>query len=192
MRLLLVATFLLLLGGCAGNIPLEIREDVPGGSPGINAVRSQVVQYEGSKVRWGGTIAEVENKAAETWLEVVGRELGSYGRPRPSDLSQGRFLARIEGFADPAIYRKGREVTVYGTVESRIVRTIDEYPYAYPLVRVQSHYLWRDHDYYRRHYAYHYPYGYYHYPFHYGFHYRHFFGHHPGYHFGFHHHFHHW
>lgn len=169
------------LGGCASNIPVEIRQDVTSSNPGINAVRTDFSHYEGQTVRWGGTITSVENKVSDTWVEVVGRELGSYGRPKRTDQSLGRFLVRIEGFLDPAIYKPDRKLTVYGTVESRMVRQIDDHPYTYPLIKAQTYYLWDDYD---RYYAYDYPYGYYPYHYYYGLNYGHYHGGHLGYHFG--------
>lgn len=186
-------SFILLLVGCASNIPLEIRDDLTGGGITTNAVRADSNRYTGARVRWGGIIASVENKAEETWIEVVGKRLGAFGQPVLSrDQSTGRFLVRIDGFLDPDIYRKNRPITVFGTVEGLIVRAIDEYPYTYPLIRAQSYYLWQDYDYYPRYAHYPYPYGYYPYPYFYpyditfGYH----FGPYSRYHFGLHHHFH--
>ena len=42
---------------------------------------------------WGGTIASVENRKDETWLEIVARELGSSGRPRETDRSREHHCA---------------------------------------------------------------------------------------------------
>ena len=188
---------LLFLAACASNVPVEIQQDVTNSNASIDAVRSDFSRYEGQKVRWGGTITSVENKVSDTWVEVVGRELGSYGRPKREDQSLGRFLVRIEGFLDPAIYKPDRELTIYGMVESRVVRQIDEHPYTYPLIKAQTYYLWDEYDRYYDRYAYDYPYSYYpygYYPWHYnyGLQYGHHFGHHNpffGYHFGLFHHF---
>lgn len=131
----------LLVSGCASNIPQEIQ-DPPIADPTVNQVRDNIDEYTGSTVRWGGIIASVENRENETWIEVVAQDLGSYGQPQEEDSSYGRFLVRIEKFIDPQIYAKGRELTVAGVVESRIVRPIGEHPYTYPLIRATSHYLW--------------------------------------------------
>ena len=168
------------LSACASNVPVEIQQDVTGGAS-VNAVLTDFSRYEGQKVRWGGTIVGVENKVSDTWVEIVGRELGSYGRPKRGDQSLGRFLVRVEGFLEPAIYRPDRELTIYGTVESRLVRQINEHPYTYPLIKAQTHYLWDEYDRYNDRYAY-YPYGYY--PFYYGLNYGYFPGHNFGYQFG--------
>jgi outer membrane lipoprotein len=182
--------FLLVLCACASNVPLEIREDISGEHITLDAVRSNVDRYNGHKVRWGGTISSVQNKATDTWIEVVGRYLGSYGRPQVTDQSEGRFLVRIDGFLDAAIYRVNRPITVYGLLEGSVSGNIGEYSYTYPLVRAYSHYLWNDYEpparyapYYDYPYGF-YPYPYYFYPYRFDFGYR--YGHFPRYYFGLH------
>lgn len=174
-RLSLISV-LVLISACASNIPIEIREDISEDKVGINTVRSNIDRYAGTRVRWGGSIASVQNKKNETWIELVGRPLGSFGEPQNRDNTQGRFIVRISGFLDPVIYKEGRRMTVYGIVEGRVEGFIDEHPYVYPLVSAGTHYLWDDYAsrqrYYYPHY-YGYPYyspfsyhfGYYHWPY---------------------------
>lgn len=141
-RILLLLGMLGLLGGCASNIPKPIRV-APANNPTVAGVVANVNAFKGTAVRWGGTIASVENKAHETWVVIVARPLDSDGQPIENDRSLGRFIARVSGFLDPDIYTKDREVTVSGTVERSVVRMIGKHPYAYPLVKVQTLYLWR-------------------------------------------------
>ena len=186
--------FMLALCACASNIPLEIREDISGEHITLGVVRADMDRFTGHKVRWGGTISSVQNKATDTWIEVVGRRLGSYGRPQVTDQSDGRFLVRIDGFLDSAIYRVNRPITVFGVLEGSVPGNIGEYSYTYPLVSAHSHYLWDDYDVedrYDRYYGYpyrYYPYPYYFYPYRFGFGYH--YGHFPHYYFGIGHHFH--
>lgn len=130
-----------LLAGCASSVPPTIRT-APPGSPELAQARADVERFIGAQVRWGGTIAAVENRSSETWIQVVGRELGSNGRPRESDRSAGRFIARSQGFLDPEIYAKGRLLTVFGTVTGQMTRNIGDYSYQLPVVRVESLHLW--------------------------------------------------
>lgn len=141
-------TALLALTGCTSHVPLEIREPPPE-DLNILQIRDDFDQHKGSRVRWGGSIASVENKNEETWLEIVASPLDGQGRPRYDDRSMGRFIARVPGFLDPQVYAGGRSVTVYGEVESRIVRPIGEYPYTYPLVRSLNYQFWQERDDYR-------------------------------------------
>ena len=195
-KLLILLLVALTLSACASNIPLEIQQDFNNGVT-IIAVRSDIERYKDQHVRWGGTIIRVENKESDSWIEIVAKDLNSYGQPRTTDHSLGRFIVRIDGFIDPAIYKTDREITIYGVVESRVVRQIDDHPYTYPLIKAVKHYLWREYNYdhYARshYYPYYYPYPYpypypyrYHYPFHYRFHFGHHFGHYHRYHFGYH------
>ena len=160
-RLSGIVLHVLLLSACASQIPEQIR-NVPADAPSVVTARADIESAVGARVRWGGTITEVENRELQTWIEIVARNLRDDARPRESDQSQGRFLARLEGFLDPAIYSKGREITVVGDIEGAQTRTIDEYDYRYPVIDVESHHLWEPlPDYRDMHYPY--PYS----PFHY-------------------------
>jgi outer membrane lipoprotein len=139
-RLAVVMLSAALMTACA-QIPEQIR-DVPPGAPTVSEVRANAGRFNGARVRWGGTIAGVNNREEQTTIEVVARALLENARPSDSDRSQGRFLARFQGFLDPAIYSKGREITVVGTIAGQQMQAIDEYEYRYPVVEADSHYLW--------------------------------------------------
>ncbi|MCC6208925.1 MAG: Slp family lipoprotein [Gammaproteobacteria bacterium] len=130
-----------LLAGCASNIPKAIKEE-PAGNPMVAEVRSDTARFVGTHVRWGGTIAVVDNQANETQVEIVARELDRSGQPRMTDRSAGRFIAIIDGFLDPALYAEGREITVSGVIEDEVTRKIGEYDYNFPLVRANDYLLW--------------------------------------------------
>jgi len=132
---------LVLLAGCASALPEQIRR-APAGNPELGVVRTAPERYIDSPVRWGGTIARVDNLKGESRIEIVARELLSYGEPRSSDRSAGRFLAYVAGFIDPAIYASGRAVTVSGTLRGSETRLLDQMEYLYPVVRVTSYHLW--------------------------------------------------
>lgn len=174
--ILIVTLFVAIASGCASKIPKEIREPPPA-NPMIAEVRGNVQQFIGSRVRWGGTIAGVENHAADTWIEVVGRDLQKNGRPIDDDRSPGRFIAVIKGFLDPVVHAKGRDITVAGEVENEITRKIGDYDYRFPLVVVSDYVLWQPlpqyspYDYYHPYwyydpwYPYYYPYPWWHSPY---------------------------
>lgn len=171
-----IAPLLLLLTACASNIPYEIQRDITDRLITINAARAQTERYEGQNVRWGGTIVKVENRENESWIEIVGKPLGSYGRPDESDRSLGRFLVRINGFVDPAIYRENRDLTVFGTISGKATGRIDQHPYTYPVVTAKTYYLWTEYyardrrPYWYYHHPYYYPYYYPYYRYHFGLH----------------------
>jgi outer membrane lipoprotein len=68
--------------------------------------------------------------------------LDAVARPRDTDQSGGRFLACASGFYDPAVYEKGREITVVGLVEAPETRRIGEYEYQCARVKAEHVYLW--------------------------------------------------
>jgi len=132
---------LALLGGCASQAPRAISE-----APAKNISLTQALQdpqgLRGATVRWGGAIASVQNRRDETWIEIVERPLWRDGQPRDTDRSEGRFLAHVAGFLDPAVYAKNRLITVAGTLDETETRTIGEFPYRYAVVRVSDAHLW--------------------------------------------------
>lgn len=137
---LCASLFGLLLTGCASNVPKGIREAPPG--PSVAEARTRATELIGTRVRWGGDIAKVENHPTETWMEVVERNLDANGRPREEDRSGGRFIARIPGFLDPAVYAPGRQITVAGVLTEPLARKIGEFAYTFPTVKAEEYYLW--------------------------------------------------
>ncbi|WP_303906046.1 Slp family lipoprotein [Thiohalomonas denitrificans] len=139
-RLLLLAA-VLTLGACATQVPERIQT-APAGNPPVAEVRSNPERFEGSRVRWGGTIANVQNRADETLIQIVARDLTDAGKPKEEDRSSGRFIARIDGFVDPAVYTQGRRLTVTGEIVGSRVEPVGEYEYRFPVVEVEASYLW--------------------------------------------------
>ncbi len=140
-RLLPLLAFMALLAGCATSPPTVLR-DAPENSPSLNQLRTQPDSYAEVRLSWGGTIARVENLPQTTRIEVVARKLYSTGEPIESDHSEGRFIAQFDQFLDPAIYSAGRAVTVIGRFTRMEHRQLDQMQYRYPLISVESHYLW--------------------------------------------------
>lgn len=129
------------LVGCATPGPTFLRETMPD-NPTLSQVNAATANYTGQSVRWGGTIFKVENRAQETWIEIVERPLDAQGRPRNSDQSDGRFIVRIVRFLEPTIYTQGRVITVLGIVDGVNSGKIGDYDYAYPVVKTDAVHLW--------------------------------------------------
>ena len=129
------------IAGCATGVPEPIRS-APESAPSLAQVRDAPDEHEQARVRWGGEIVEVRNEADGTWLEVVERPLRRPGEPRDADASEGRFLARVDGFLEPATYAPGRRITVAGGIDGEVSGTIGDYRYDYPVVAVEAHHLW--------------------------------------------------
>lgn len=139
-----------LLAGCSST-PTALR-DAPRESPLLSQVRAQPEAYVERRLRWGGTIATIENLPQTTRIEVVARRLTRNGEPIQEDRSEGRFLAQFDHFLDPGIYTTGRAITLVGRFVRMEKRQLDQMLYNYPLLRVESYHLWPEPEPYHDHY----------------------------------------
>ena len=140
----LTGIFILITGiasGCSSHIPREISTELPV-DLSITQVRSDIDSSTGKQVRWGGIILNIENHQDTTWLTIMSKPLWDSGRPDDSDTSQGRYIAVISNFLDPEVYRANRKITVIGNILKSETRKVGEFPYQYPVVQVEHHYLW--------------------------------------------------
>lgn len=141
MKFYMLFLVLWLISGCASKVPKLIsQEPVP--DIRITDVMPRTEAFNGRNVRWGGSILTVTNRPGDTEIEILARRLNRSGRPVEGDETQGRFLARVSGFLDPAVYAQGRLLTVYGTVAGSLSKPIGEKPYTYVKVEAQTLYLW--------------------------------------------------
>ena len=98
--------------------------------------------FKGKVVLWGGVIIETVNRPDVTLIIVRQTELDFQKQPKEMDRSQGRFIVRYEGFLDPAIYSKDRELTVSGALAGREERLVGERRYVYPVIDARDIRLW--------------------------------------------------
>lgn len=131
-----------MLAACASKPPAAISR-IPENNPSVAMVRMDIDDYIGSEVRWGGSIAGIENRADSTWIEIVRQPLRENGRPDSGGRSDGRFIASFDRFADPVVYEIGRPLTVVGRIEAKVTRKIGEYDYLFPVVAVEGSFLWK-------------------------------------------------
>lgn len=136
MRALMIATVVLAVSACT-TVPEQLQGEYPDISPG--RAENSVV---GANVRWGGVILKAHNRDDRTCFEVLSRELDKYLRPVREDYSNGRFLACKQGFQDPLVFAKGREITAIGTIRNLRLRKVDEFNYRYPVLDVDTLVLW--------------------------------------------------
>ncbi len=134
-------TLCLVLGGCTSPIPKAVRE-TPVNPLDLAQVQQDPARAVGRQVRWGGTIIAIDNRPAVTEIEVLARPLDTFGEPLRDRPGEGRFIARLAGFLDPAEYAKDRALTVVGTLSGMETRPVGDYPYSYPLIQIETHYLW--------------------------------------------------
>jgi len=126
-----------LLSACVTD-PKPLRGDFSALSPS-QASRDNTVN---AKVRWGGRIVAVNNKADRTCFEIVGLNLNGAARPEKLDKSQGRFIACRNGFYDPDVFKPGREITITGAIDKFENGKIGDYDYRYPILSADVVYLW--------------------------------------------------
>ena len=129
------------IGGCSSATPQLIRR-APADDIRVADVQQDPGQFNGTEVRWGGSIISVENYKQDTLIELLSRPLSSAGKPAFGKPGQGRFLVRVEGFLDPEEYPKGRLLTATGRVVGIIERPVGEFPYHYPVLGAKAYYLW--------------------------------------------------
>ena len=145
LRAVAPALVLVLVGalvGCAGTIPEPIRNPGTTTALGVSEVQADPNRHIGVRVRWGGTIIAVTNRERSTQIEVLARALDRGGAPRSGSSADGRFIAEVAGFLDPAEYPKDRELTVVGIITGVETRAVGDYPYVYPVVQADARYLW--------------------------------------------------
>jgi len=140
MNRLLIPLLIALLVACS-SVPENIRK-APEQNPSLAQVRADPHQYQSARIRWGGTIAKVQNMQGETRIEIVARALYDDGEPRNIDQSEGRFIALFNTFLDPAIYALDRNLTVVGTLSGTTEGQLGGMTYRYPIVKVEHAYLW--------------------------------------------------
>ncbi len=128
------------LVGCAHVVPVEIRKTVDSSVDPEKLFKAPEA-YEGKKVMLGGEIIEVRNLKDVTYMEVLERPLGQNGIPQYQELSRGRFMIKYKGFLDPAVYKKGRLVTVVGVLSGTMKGKIGQMEYKYPLIVSENLYL---------------------------------------------------
>jgi outer membrane lipoprotein len=140
-RVLWAMGALLALNACAPAISKEIRDQVDPAAT-FKAVFHDPDSYKGKTVLWGGKIIQIRNTKDTTWIELLQQPLAGNDRPIHGSASEGRFLIRHEGFLDPAVYGRGRALTLVGDVWGRETRPIDEVEYSYPIVSDRQLMLW--------------------------------------------------
>ncbi|MCV2885096.1 Slp family lipoprotein [Aestuariibacter sp. AA17] len=136
-------TALLSLAGCS-SVPDSIKLPESTSLPAFEQVVAIPENHKGKMVRFGGVIAEIENKEQGTLVELVQFPLKSYGRPLVSDDSPGRFRAYVKGFLDPMVYKKGRSITFTGTFRGIEEGTVGEHKYGFPVIDANGYHLWKE------------------------------------------------
>jgi outer membrane lipoprotein len=133
--------FMLALTSCANVISKDIR-DMATQEVAFSALASNPEGYRGRVVILSGLVVQTDPTQEGTYIEVMQTPADSAGRPQNIDQSQGRFYALSKEYRDPALWAKGREVTVAGEVAGSRETVTGEVRRALPVIRVMQIHLW--------------------------------------------------
>lgn len=136
----------LVVSGCAGLIPAELKEKIEWGVS-LKNLQQDLKAHKGQLVILGGEILDVKNKLGGDTVEVLQRPLDSSNRPRLTGDSEGRFVVKLskEVSLDKG-YREGQPLTVVGEVTGEIEsRAGKDIPL--PILLARSIHLWSAADY---------------------------------------------
>ena len=104
----------------------------------------------------GGYILETKNLADQTSILVLQAPLGFLDEPKSRDDSEGRFIVLHQDKLDPEVYKRGRKITVAGTVVGLTTAKTEDCPNQCLNIESREMHLWPETYYYPRRY---YPYG---------------------------------
>lgn len=133
-RIALALPFALVLAACASSPPPRLADAPP---PRTDLAPFEAVEleaYPADDVLWGGMIIEVRNRPDASEIEVLAHPLDRKFRPIVKAPTEGRFIARVEGYLEPFDYPQGRFVTIRGKLTARREALIDEKLYLYPVL----------------------------------------------------------
>ena len=155
-----LSLFCLLLGACT-NMPKTIQNmnvvDIT-----YSQASQNIESHRNAPVRWGGIIIDVENEEDFSLIQVLSYPLNFSGRPQLDDSHGGRFVIKSTEFLDPMVYAKDNQISVLGTLDGDIQRTVGKKIIQVPLLQSMGIHLWPKRQ--NNHYGFG-PHHYYSYPF---------------------------
>lgn len=131
-----------LLAGCGPAISQRAL-DAANRKVTFEEIKENPGKFKGEVVVLGGRIVESILGERTSKVVILEQPLSRRLRPVETDESGGRFIVEYKGFKDPAVYARGRIITVVGVVKGTETGTIGKMPYEYPLLEVMEDYLWR-------------------------------------------------
>ncbi len=140
-RAVLLILTMAVLAGCGSVFPDAMLRGVDR-SLTLGVLRSDPDRYQQARVVLAGEVISTRPTTGPTEIEVLGRPLGESDAPRFTDHSEGRFLVVAPDFLDPAVFARGRRLSVVGTVTGNEDRTLGERSYRYVVIGAEQIYLW--------------------------------------------------
>jgi len=114
-------------------------------------VTQNIDSYKDIPVRWGGVIINIENEENFSLVQALFYPLNYLGRPQLDEPHGGLFVFKSTKFLDPVVYVKGKKITVVGTLNGEIERTVGKKIIQVPLLLSTATHLWPEYyhkDYY--------------------------------------------
>lgn len=146
-KILPVMLITIMLTSCAPVLKYDLMKrgirDVP-----PSTVKDNPEAYRNRLFILGGIVVDTKVIKEGTLMEAIYVPVDSYGYFKRVGLLDGRYLALYEGFLDPLIFRKDREITIAGEFVENRTGKIGEMEYVYPLFRIKELYLWEERRYY--------------------------------------------
>ncbi len=142
-RFLLIS--ILFLNACS-NLPHQIQNP-PDRDIHLHQVLENNSKFNNQAVRWGGTVIDVQNQEDTTKMQIVYYPLSFFGRPMVNDSAKGRFISTSKMFLDPAIFTKGTEITISGTLQGTDEKLIGNKLVSLPVVAIDNHFIWPQNHY---------------------------------------------
>lgn len=132
----------LALISCGGPIAKVYRQAAVSAS--FSTVFQNPENFKGDTVVWGGSIIRTIPVKEGAVIYVLERQLGFKDKPKGSETSRGRFIARARRHLDPLVYSPGQKITVAGKVIGEKVVTNKKIgaTYTYPVIQVEQLHLW--------------------------------------------------
>ena len=107
--------------------------------------------HKDTPVRWGGIIISIKNLENFSLVQTIYYPLNYLGRPNLNGPHRGLFVFKNAKFLDPAVYVRGKEITVVGILNGGIKLTTGEKVIQVPLLLSKATHLWPEYyhkDYY--------------------------------------------
>jgi outer membrane lipoprotein len=132
------AALILSLWGCSV-MPRQIEDEALPTDDFTEWVRGGD-RYVGETVITGGYVLSVENRPDHTRVLALEAPLGMGQRPVSKDRSRGRLILLHDGFLDPEVYTRERQITVGGVILDPSVTGPQTFPYL--ALKVREIHLW--------------------------------------------------
>ncbi|MBU2571285.1 MAG: Slp family lipoprotein [Gammaproteobacteria bacterium] len=130
----------LILPGCS-SLPVAIQ-NAPVPDIKYTETIDRIDTYKNYRVRWGGTIIQVDNEENLSRLQILHYPLDRFGRPQTDQETAGRFILETPEFYDPAVYRKNTQITAAGILKGSDSLKIGNKSLTVPVVEIQTIHRW--------------------------------------------------